>query len=185
MSKEGNALISNIKKRGYLYDDKNNCYEPPGSARFKELQLIGSTIPIKKNNRSQGFKTGLRLKTGWIDDTLNLKNKTGKYDPFIMLVRMDLDLDVWPEFYFTTERLYRFDYAIPTGVDGAPIKIAIECDGGTHMRGASGHSSPKGIARDMDKGTLAAVAGWKLIRRTPQQLCTAETIDLIRQALNV
>lgn len=180
MSKEGDVLISNIKKRGYLYDYQNNCYEPPGSPRFNELQVARANTQavVRKSLKSPV------LKSAWIDDTRNLKNKTGRFDSFIALVRLDLGLDVWPEFRFLLPPLpdYRFDYAIPTGIDGGLLKIAIECDGGTHARGNSGHSSPSGIARDMNKGSLAAVHGWKLIRVTPQQLCTSHTIGMIRQA---
>lgn len=178
MSKEGDALISNIKKRGYIWDEANNTFEPPGSPRALFLIENGINIPKKNNRASQG------LKTAWINDTRNLKNKTGRFDPFIVLVRLDLGLDVWPEFRFLLPPLpdYRFDYAIPTSIDGGLLKIAIECDGGTHARGNSGHSSPSGIARDMNKGSLAAVHGWVLIRVTPQQLCTSHTIDMIRQA---
>jgi len=177
---ESKAIIDSVKKRGYLYDDENNCYEPPGSARFNELQAARALTQsvVRKSLKSPV------LRSAWIDDTRNLKNKTGKFDPFITLVRLDLGLDVWPEFRFLLPPLpdYRFDYAIPTGIDSAPLKIAIECDGGTHARGLSGHSSPAGIVRDMNKSSLAAVHGWTLIRVTPQQLCKAGTIDLIRQA---
>lgn len=175
---ESKGIIDNLKKRGYVWDEENNTFEPPGSPRAQFLIQNGINIPKKNKSRSQ------RLKTGWIDDTLNIKNKTGKFDPFITLVRLDLGLDVWPEFRFLLSPLpdYRFDYAIPTGIDGGVLKIAIECDGGIHARGKSGHSSPAGIARDMNKGSLAAVHGWTLIRVTPHQLCKSGTLDLIRQA---
>lgn len=181
MSFDGKPIIDNIKKRGYLYDSVNNCWEPPCSDRFNELTAIDTNVRANKNNRSQGLKMR-RVKTGWIDDTLNIKNKNNRFDKFITLVRLDLDLDVWPEFYFTIEKQYRFDYAIPLHSTGAVLRIAIECDGGIHARGNSGHSSPSGIKRDMDKGTLAAVTGWTLIRATPANLCTSQTINLIRRA---
>lgn len=175
--KNGTELINSIKKRGYIFDEANNAWEPPNSARALELISSGCHNMGKNKSRSN------RLKTGWIDDSLNLKNKHNRFDTFITLVRLDLGLEVWPEFYFTTERQYRFDYAIPVNINNRHIKIAVECDGGIQMHGNSGHSSPAGIARDMAKGTLAAVNGWILIRRTPIQLCTSETIALIRRAI--
>lgn len=179
---DGKAIIADIKKRGYLYDALNNCWEPPGSHRFKELTLIDTNVCTKKDNASTGLKMR-RNKTGWIDDTLNIKNKSLYLDDFIRLVNVDTGLSVWPEFYFLIDKQYRFDYAIPLHTDGRILKIAIECDGGIHARGNSGHSSPTGIARDMDKGTLAAVNGWTLIRRTPANLYTNDTIILINKAI--
>lgn len=179
---DGKPIIENIKKRGYLYDSLKNCWEPPGSIRFNELVAISMNICGDKNNGLKRLKSR-RNKTGWIDDTLNIKNKNNRFDKFITLVHLDLGLDVWPEFYFLIDKQYRFDYAIPLHTDRQLLKIAIECDGGTHMRGNSGHSSPKGIRRDMDKGTLAAVNGWTLIRRTPANLCSMDTIELIKIAI--
>jgi len=123
-------------------------------------------------------------KTGWIDDDRNIKNKAAAIEPFMRLVQMELQLDVWPEFFFSTERLYRFDYAIPINPNSVQLKIAIEQEGGIHMAGKSGHSSGTGIQRDMDKNNLAIAQGWVIIRRTPTDLCTLETINLIKSVIN-
>lgn len=174
----GKPIIESLKKRGYIWDAENNTFEPPNSIRA--LFLIQNGINVPKKNKSRSY----RIKTGWIDDTLNIKNKEKQIDNFIRLAHMETGLSVWPEFYFLIDKQYRFDYCIPIHTDGRILKIAIECDGGTHMRGLSGHSSPEGIQRDMDKGTLAAVHGWTLIRRTPQMLCTSETINLIMKSID-
>lgn len=183
MSKEGAALIQHIKKRGYLFDDQNNCYEPPGSVRFNELQLIDTNTRANKNKAAKGLKSS-RVITGWIDDTRNISNRDKQIDMFIALIKQVLGLIVWPEFYFTTDRMYRFDYAIPIAQDNNILMIAIEVDGGIWARGASGHSSGKGIQRDMDKSTLANVSGWTLLRVVPSDLCTQRTIDLITKAID-
>lgn len=126
--------------------------------------------PVKKQRT-------VHHKTGCTDDTRNIRNKSNQADSFIRLIRQELEAEVWPEFFFLTDREYRFDYAIPD------YKIAIEQEGGVWAKGNSGHSSGKGIMRDMDKSSLANVNGWILIRRTPDQLLTNETLDLIRKAI--
>lgn len=97
-------------------------------------------------------------------------------DMFIMLLEKE-GFDVWPEFYFSKERLYRFDYALPE------YKIAIEQEGGIWAKGNSGHSSGTGIMRDMEKSNLAQSMGWNLIRRTPDQMITCDTVEIINKIL--
>lgn len=173
-------IIDDVKRRGYI--KIKNVFYPPNSSQVKLFIESGWILSGSKIKSLTGLKNK-RNKKGWIDDTLNIKNRSNRIDNFIRLVNLETGLSVWPEFYFLIDKQYRFDYAIPIHTDGRILKIAIECDGGTHMRGNSGHSSPAGIARDMDKGTRAAVNGWTLIRRTPATLCTMETIGLIKQAI--
>ena len=59
------------------------------------------------------------------------------------------------EYRFLPERRYRFDFA------WASLKLAVEIQGGTWRKG--GHSSGKGIKRDIEKHNLAVYAGWKLL----------------------
>lgn len=72
-------------------------------------------------------------------------------------------------------RKYEFDCASPE------FKVAVEIDGGmypfyTMVRGKrvkvmkSGHSSPEGIMRDMEKSNAAQIEGWRILRYTPEQL---------------
>jgi hypothetical protein len=135
-------------------------------------------------NKSVKKSRSVHIKTGWIDDTRNIKNKSGQKDMFMMLLEKE-GLDVWPEFFFSTERLYRFDYAIPVlnSTNSTMLKIAIECDGGTWSKGKSGHSSGTGLERDRNKNNLALANGWVIIRRTPDQMCTSETIELIKNVI--
>lgn len=79
----------------------------------------------------------------------------------------------WP-FAATEGRRFRMDYAWPD------VKVAIECEGGVWSRGSHGRGT--GIMRDMEKGNLAAVMGWTVIRRTPKQLASVETVDLLHRA---
>ena len=157
------AVYKDCLDSGYVLIG-DNLY-PPGHPAVLDL------VKPKKKKRV------ITLKTGWIDDDRNIKNKAAAADMFMRLVKIELGLDVWPEFFFSTERLYRFDYAIPE------YKIAIEQEGGIHMKGNSGHSSGTGIQRDMDKNNLAIGQGWVIIRRTPADICTSETIELIKAVI--
>jgi very-short-patch-repair endonuclease len=116
-------------------------------------------------------------KTGWIDDDRNIRNKEAQKDMFIKLVENELNIEIWPEFYFSVDRLFRLDYAYPE------LKIGIEVDGGTWSKKRSGHSSGTGLARDREKSTLLATLGWLLIRVTPQELMTLKTIETIKKII--
>ncbi len=59
--------------------------------------------------------------------------------------------------------------------------VALEVEGGIYTRGA--HGSISGIKRDMEKYNLAASLGWRVLRVTPENLCTNETISLIQTTL--
>lgn len=161
------AVYKDCLDRGYVL--VGDQLLPPAVAAARGLDK-----PVKKP------RAKYQNKTGWIDDDRNIKNKARHRDPFIMLVQQELKLEVWPEFFFSTERLYRFDYAIPVAADGKILKLAVEQEGGIWAKGNSGHSSGTGIQRDMDKNNLALSQGWVIIRRTPDQMCTSETIALIR-----
>ncbi|MGJ1444279.1 hypothetical protein ACR788_23640, partial [Sphingobacterium siyangense] len=100
------------------------------------------------------------------------------------ICKQELGLEVWPEFFFSTERLYRIDYAIPVAIDGKILKIAIEQEGGIWMKGNSGHSSGTGIKRDMDKNNLLQSLGWRLIRRQPSEMISIDTLELIVKVIS-
>lgn len=169
--KNGKAIIQDCKKRGYV--EHEGVLYPPAMAKALGL--------IKVKN-----KKVKHIKTGWIDDTRNIANKEKQTDAFIVLVKQQLGIDAWPEFHFLLPPHpdYRFDYAFPFMANSPQLKIAIEVEGGVWAKGNSGHSSGTGIMRDMKKSSLAAVNGWILIRRIPDDLLTMETLDLIKKAIN-
>lgn len=158
----GTALIKDLKFRGYV--EINGVLFPPSSKEAKSII----------NKPKKRTKT---LKTGDTDDTRNIKNKLIYSDPFIQFIKQELSIELWPEFYFCTERQFRIDYAIPQ------YKIAIEQEGGIYMKGNSGHSSGTGIARDMEKNNLLVSKGWKLLRRQPNEMLTVETVSLISKLI--
>ncbi len=157
-SGQGKAIVKDISDRGFVR--VGDIYFPPGS---KEAI---SSLP-KKKSRSK------IVRTGWTDDIRNIRNKEKYHDPFINLVKTELSLEVWPEFFFSVDRLYRFDYAIPE------FKIGIEINGGVWAKGHSGHSSGKGIMRDYEKSNLAQSLGWKVLTMVPSQIKNYEALQLL------
>lgn len=175
MANWGALIIKEVKAKGYI--EVNGMFYPPNSPQALKYLQSDAHLAKKKNKRLKV------LKTAWIDDSRNIKNKEKYKDPFILLVKQQLDIEVWPEFYFSTDRLYRIDYAIPILEDGTIVKLAIEQEGGIWAKGNSGHSSGTGIQRDMDKNNLMQTLGWKLIRRTPTEMLTIETLELIKKMI--
>lgn len=159
---EGKAIINGCKARGWIQKG-NRVYTPTQALSF-------NLAPEKKRKE----KTARTYDT---NDHLNIANKAKHCDQFTRLLEIELKLDCWPEYRFAKEKGYKLDYALPD------YKVGVECDGGIHARGKSGHSSPTGIQRDIDKASCLASNGWLLIRRIPSQLLTAETIELIKKAI--
>lgn len=79
------------------------------------------------------------------------------------------------EFKFAPSRRFRFDFAFPQ------FRLAVEKEGGVYTRQA--HGSVSGVLRDLEKYSLAAVMGWRVIRRVPKELATEATIEMIREAM--
>lgn len=158
------AIFKDCKDRGYI--EHNGVFYPPSQYAMLSIAML----PKKK-------KVNLPLKkTGDIYDDRNIRNKAKQTDMFMMLIKKHLNLDLWPEFFFSTERLYRLDYALPLQ------KISVEVNGGIHMA-KGGHNSAKGLLRDYEKGNLLQSLGWKTISVTPDQLMTNYTVDLIKKLL--
>jgi len=96
-------------------------------------------------------------------------------DVFTVFCRSELGYEPVKEYRFHPTRKWRFDYAIPA------LKIAVECDGGVWTGGR--HVSPKGYLKDMEKFNAAAELGWVVLKFTPQQLVTADTIAKLRATI--
>lgn len=155
------SIYKDCKDRGYV-EHKGKLY-PPAQA-----EKLGLNKPPKK-------KRTKTVKTGWIDDSRNIKNKSSKKDPFILLVDQNLKEDVWPEFYFSPDRQWRFDYCIPQHM------IFIEVEGGVWTGGR--HTRPQGFLNDAEKYNSATALGWKMIRVTPPTLLSESTINLIKKTI--
>ena len=72
-------------------------------------------------------------------------------------------------------RLWAFDYA------WLDQKIALEVEGGVWTGGR--HTRAKGFLEDMKKYNAAAVLGWRVLRVTPDQLCTEDTSMMLGKVL--
>lgn len=168
-------LYKSLIDKGYI-EHNSILYSP---VQIAQMIANGTYTPPKRKQRVT------RVKTAWVDDSLNINNRDNRIDQFTALIKQETGLTVWPEFRFLLPPApdYRFDYAIAIGPDNRILKIAIEVDGGIYSKGNSGHSSGKGIARDMDKATHAALNGWTLIRVTPVNLNTLHTLEMIRKAI--
>jgi hypothetical protein len=79
------------------------------------------------------------------------------------------------EFVFDPTRKWRFDFAWPSD------KIALEVEGGVWSGGR--HTHPSGFIKDIEKYNRAAYLGWRVFRCTPRDLCTMETVKLIKQSM--
>lgn len=107
--------------------------------------------------------------------TRQTKPQTPKSDFFTLLCKSDLKLDCIKEHKFHPVRRWRFDYAIPIA------KIAIEVEGGVWTGGR--HTSPKGFLNDIEKYNTATIMGWRLLRTTPDRLCSNETLQMVRDII--
>jgi hypothetical protein len=72
-------------------------------------------------------------------------------------------------------RRWRFDFCWPDQ------NVALEVDGGVWTHGR--HTRGSGWLKDAEKLNTAASMGWRLLRCTPQQLCTPELLETLKQAL--
>lgn len=101
-----------------------------------------------------------------------------KYDPKIVIKWFaEHRLFVLAEHPFDTERKWRFDFAFP------PMKLALEVEGGAWTNGR--HTRGSGFIKDMEKYNRAATLGWRILRCVPNDLCTMETLDMIKAAMKV
>lgn len=82
---------------------------------------------------------------------------------------------VTPEHRFDDKRKWRFDFAIPAS------KVAIECEGGVWTGGR--HTRPTGFVKDMEKYNKAACLGWRILRVVPSDICTMDTINMVKEAI--
>jgi hypothetical protein len=79
------------------------------------------------------------------------------------------------EHRFHPPRRWRFDYA------WIAHNLALEVEGGVWIQGR--HSRGAGMIADMSKYNQATLDGWRILRVTPQQLCTTDTLAMIQEAM--
>jgi very-short-patch-repair endonuclease len=101
-----------------------------------------------------------------------LKTVGNMFEKILQSMKMPVPVT---EHHFHPKRKWRFDYAWPNE------KLALEVEGGVWVGGR--HNRATGFLKDMEKYNTAAMMGWRIIRVTPKQLLTTETIELIKKLL--
>ena len=81
--------------------------------------------------------------------------------------------------YGQKKRLWRNDFYFELDHN----RVGLEIEGGVHSNGR--HVRPLGFLEDMKKYNAMAQQGIHLLRTTPEQLFTGETIRMIRNVLNL
>ncbi len=79
------------------------------------------------------------------------------------------------EHRFHPVRRWRFDYA------WLEQKVALEVDGGVWTGGR--HTRGAGFVKDMEKLNAAVVAGWRVVRVVPGNLCSSATVGMLESLL--
>lgn len=80
-----------------------------------------------------------------------------------------------PEYRFDMIRMYRFDYAWPK------YRLAMEVDGGIWTQGR--HTRGAGKLADMEKLSLAAIGGWRILYVSPEQIRNGHALLLLAKAI--
>lgn len=79
------------------------------------------------------------------------------------------------EHRFDPSRRWRFDFAWPEH------RIALECEGGVWNGGR--HTRGSGFVKDIAKYNSAVRRGWRILRCVPDDLCTVDTIEMVKEAM--
>ena len=78
---------------------------------------------------------------------------------------------------FDPVRKWRMDFAWPHR------KLAVECEGGVRKGGR--HTSSEGFTADCEKYNAAAIAGWRVLRFTAEQIRSGYALATIRKAIDL
>lgn len=105
-----------------------------------------------------------------------------------MARRLPFEVPVWPlsfaakripvgvrEFKFDPGRRWRFDFAWPD------LRLALEVEGGVWTGGR--HTRGAGFLRDMEKYNAATIAGWRVLRCTPEMMDNGQAAALVERAM--
>lgn len=80
-----------------------------------------------------------------------------------------------PEFRFHASRKWRLDWAWPHE------KVALEIEGGLWVNGR--HSRGSGAVADLEKYSEAAIAGWRVLYATPEEVKNGVAMHRVMRAL--
>ena len=82
------------------------------------------------------------------------------------------------EHRFHTKRQFRFDLVWKDRM------LAVEVDGGLHLRSRGRHLHPKGRQSDMDKANLATLMGWRLLTFSGDDVKSGLAVDVLSEHFN-
>lgn len=80
------------------------------------------------------------------------------------------------QYAYAPPRKFRADFAFPYA------RLLVEVQGGVYSRKA--HGSITGVLADIERLNVATLAGWRLLRFTPQAVQLGEALQLIERALS-
>ena len=89
----------------------------------------------------------------------------------------ELDTGFDPQVLYSMNRRFRADFRL------YPEPILIEIQGGVYSRQA--HGSISGILKDNERLNEAAIAGFRMLRFTPDQVKSGEAKETIARALGL
>lgn len=81
------------------------------------------------------------------------------------------------EHRFHPTRKWRFDLCWPLA------QIAIEVQGGIWIAG--GHNRGAQMRRDWEKYNTAATLGWRILYVEPRDLCTVDTVNIVKECIGL
>jgi hypothetical protein len=104
------------------------------------------------------------------------RTKPQKFDPFLLFCQAHKFPMPETEFRFDPIRRWRLDYAWPDRL------VGLEQEGGIFTAGR--HTRGRGYLSDMAKYNAAVLAGWTLLRFTPDQIRRGDCLEALRQVLS-
>jgi hypothetical protein len=100
------------------------------------------------------------------------------YKPAIVtayFVECGLPAPVFELEHYLPGRKFRLDIGWPDHM------VGIEVQGAIWVKGA--HSTGSGIRRDMEKRNLQLLHGWRVLEVEPKDLCTLETVEMVKRLI--
>lgn len=76
-------------------------------------------------------------------------------------------------------RRFAWDFAWPEH------RLLVEVQGGTFAKGKMGHSTGMGQHRDMGKGNLAVLEGWRVLYFDEKMVKSGQALRWVQQALSI
>lgn len=95
---------------------------------------------------------------------------------YVSMVGANLHHGCQREYVYAPPRKFRADFAWPDQ------RLLVEIQGGI-WTARSGHSGGSGITRDIDRGNVATLAGWRVLRFGPTHIRSGEALRLVAAAL--